>query len=101
MSTRYDAVVVGAGHNGLTCACYLAKAGLKVLVLERYHDVGGMTLTEELTLPGFRSDVHASGYQLANLSPVPGSSSWRSTVSSLSNSTLSTPTPSPTVGSWP
>ena len=45
MSTRYDAVVVGAGHNGLTCACYLAKAGLKVLVLERYHDVGGMTLT--------------------------------------------------------
>jgi beta-carotene ketolase (CrtO type) len=71
MSTRYDAIVVGAGHNGLTCACYLAKAGLKVLVLERYRDVGGMTLTEELTLPGFRSDVHASGYQLANLSPVP------------------------------
>ena len=52
MSTRYDAIVVGAGHNGLTCACYLAKAGLKVLVLERYRDVGGMTLTEELTLPG-------------------------------------------------
>ena len=71
MSTPYDAIVVGAGHNGLTCACYLAKAGLKVLVLERYHEVGGMTLTEELTLPGFRSDVHASGYQLANLSPVP------------------------------
>ena len=71
MSTRYDAIVVGAGHNGLTCACYLAKAGLKVLVLERYHEVGGMTLTEELTLPRFRSDVHASGYQLANLSPVP------------------------------
>ena len=72
MSTRYDAIVVGAGHNGLTCACYLAKAGLKVLVLERYQDIGGMTLTEELTLPGFKSDVHASGYQLANLSPVPG-----------------------------
>ncbi len=72
MSTQYDAVVIGAGHNGLTCACYLAKAGLKVLVLERYHDIGGMTITEELTLPGFRSDVHASGYQLANLSPVPG-----------------------------
>jgi beta-carotene ketolase (CrtO type) len=66
MSKGYDAVVVGAGHNGLTCACYLAKAGLEVLVLERYHDVGGMTL------PGFRSDVHESGYQLANLSPVPG-----------------------------
>ena len=52
MSTGYDAVVIGAGHNGLTCACYLAKAGLKVLVLERYHDVGGMTLTEELNAPG-------------------------------------------------
>jgi phytoene dehydrogenase-like protein len=71
MSTQYDAIVIGAGHNGLTCACYLARVGLKVLVLERYRDVGGMTLTEELTLPGFRSDVHASGYQLANLSPVP------------------------------
>lgn len=43
-------------------ACYLAKAGLKVLVLEQYHTVGGMTITEELTLPGFQSDVHASGY---------------------------------------
>ena len=61
MSTKYDAIVIGAGHNGLTCACYLAKVGLEVLVLERYHDVGGMTLTEELTLPGFRSYVQASG----------------------------------------
>jgi Phytoene dehydrogenase and related proteins len=59
------------GHNGLTCACYLARAGLKVLVLEQYHTVGGMTVTEEETLPGFWSDIHASGYQLANLSPVP------------------------------
>ena len=68
----YDVIVVGAGHNGLTCACYLAKAGLKVLVLEQYHLVGGMTITEEITLPGFHSDIHASGYQLANFSPVPG-----------------------------
>jgi phytoene dehydrogenase-like protein len=71
MARQYDALVIGAGHNGLTCACYLAKAGLKVLILESYHAIGGMTLTEELTLPGFQSDVHASGYQLANLSPVP------------------------------
>jgi phytoene dehydrogenase-like protein len=40
-------------------------------VLEQYHTVGGMTVTEEETLPGFWSDLHASGYQLANLSPVP------------------------------
>jgi beta-carotene ketolase (CrtO type) len=71
VSTSYDAIIIGAGHNGLTCACYLAKAGLNVLVLEDYHSIGGMTLTEEITLPGFRSDIHAFGYSLATLSPVP------------------------------
>ncbi len=68
---QYDAVVIGAGHNDLTCACYLAKAGLKTLMLEEYHSIGGMTITDEITLPGFKSDIHAFGYQLANLSPVP------------------------------
>lgn len=71
MQPNHDAIIIGAGQNGLACACYLAAAGLDVLVLERYHTLGGMTLTEELTLPGFLSDVHASGYQLANISPVP------------------------------
>ena len=72
MSTGYDAVVIGAGHNGLTCACYLAKAGLKVLVLERYHDVGGMTLTEELTLPGSgrTSTLVATSWPTSHLFPA-------------------------------
>jgi phytoene dehydrogenase-like protein len=50
---KYDTVVVGAGHNGLVCAAYLAKAGRKVLVVERRHVVGGATTTEEI-YPGFK-----------------------------------------------
>jgi phytoene dehydrogenase-like protein len=51
--TRYDAIVVGAGHNGLIAAGYLAKAGKKVLVLERRSIIGGATVTEEW-FPGYR-----------------------------------------------
>jgi phytoene dehydrogenase-like protein len=56
MGKRYDAVVVGGGHNGLACAAYLAKAGRSVLVLERRHVLGGAAVTEEL-YPGFKYTV--------------------------------------------
>ena len=52
----YDAVIVGGGHNALTCAAYLARAGRKVLVLERREQVGGAAVTEEL-YKGFRYSV--------------------------------------------
>jgi phytoene dehydrogenase-like protein len=50
---RYDAVVIGGGHNGLVCAAYLAQRSLSVLVLERRHSLGGCSVTEEV-VPGFR-----------------------------------------------
>ena len=53
---KYDALIIGGGHNGLVCAAYLAGAGLDVLVLERRERVGGATVTEEI-FPGFRYSV--------------------------------------------
>ncbi|HEY7411630.1 MAG TPA: NAD(P)/FAD-dependent oxidoreductase [Vicinamibacteria bacterium] len=54
--STYDVVIVGGGHNGLVCAAYLARAGRKVLVLERRHVLGGAAVTEEV-FPGFRFSV--------------------------------------------
>ncbi|MGH8178546.1 MAG: phytoene desaturase family protein [Steroidobacter sp.] len=60
-----DALIIGGGHNGLVCAAYLAKAGLKVTVLERRHVVGGAAVTEEFH-PGFRNSVAAYTVSLLN-----------------------------------
>jgi len=56
MTGRYDAVIIGAGHNGLVCAFYLARAGLKVRIVEARDVVGGAAVTEEFH-PGFRNSV--------------------------------------------
>ena len=56
MSTKYDAIIIGGGHNGLVTAAYLARAGKKVLVLERRHVLGGAAVTEEI-FPGFKFSV--------------------------------------------
>ena len=62
----YDAIIIGAGHNGLTCAAYLGKAGLRVKVLERRAVVGGAAVTEEFH-PGFRNSV--ASYTVSLLNP--------------------------------
>ncbi|MGE0093084.1 MAG: phytoene desaturase family protein [Alphaproteobacteria bacterium] len=66
MAERYDAIVVGAGHNGLVCASYLAKHGLSVCVLERRHIIGGAAATEELW-PGYK--VSSASYVMGLLQP--------------------------------
>src|ERR1041385_1190258 len=63
---NHDAIIIGGGHNGLVTAAYLAKAGRKVLVLERREIVGGCCITEELW-PGFR--VSTAAYANSLLRP--------------------------------
>jgi phytoene dehydrogenase-like protein len=64
--TTYDAIIIGGGHNGLVCAFYLARAGLKVRILERRAIVGGAAVTEEFH-PGFRNSV--ASYTVSLLNP--------------------------------
>lgn len=65
-AAKYDAVIIGGGHNGLTCGAYLAHAGKKVLVLERRHVIGGAAVTEEFA-PGFRTSTFS--YVMSLLHP--------------------------------
>ncbi len=64
--SQWDAIIVGGGHNGLVCAAYLARAGKKVLVLERRNVLGGAAVTEEFH-PGFRNSV--ASYTVSLLQP--------------------------------
>src|SRR5258708_15267227 len=87
MAGKYDAIIIGAGHNGLVTACYLGRAGWRVLVLERRPLVGGACVTEEV-FPGFKVStaayvnslfrkeiirdlkLHAYGFEILERSPA-------------------------------
>jgi len=66
MPDKVDAIIIGGGHNGLVCAAYLAKHGLKPLVLERRGVVGGAAVTQEIA-PGFRASTFS--YLMSLLHP--------------------------------
>lgn len=70
MPDRYDVIVVGAGHNNLTAAGYLAKAGKRVLVLEKNAVVGGGVVSQEVTAPGFIHELHAIALFLIRANPL-------------------------------
>jgi phytoene dehydrogenase-like protein len=65
----YDAVIIGAGHNGLCLAAYLARAGMKVGVFERRHDEGGGAHSDEATIPGFWHNLHAQYMEFIDYMP--------------------------------
>lgn len=58
-AAAYDGIFIGAGHNSLVCAAYLARAGQRVLIVEGAPEIGGGTTTEEATLPGYLHNLHA------------------------------------------
>lgn len=66
----YDAVIIGAGHNGLCLAAYLARAGLATAIIERRHEEGGGVNTEEPLLPGYRFNMHAQYMEFFDIMPM-------------------------------
>lgn len=69
LKDTYDAIIIGAGHNGLTLGAYLARSGLEVLVLERRHEEGGGLCSEEVTQPGFVHNIHANYHTFVDMAP--------------------------------
>lgn len=70
LTEQFDIVIAGGGHNGLVAGCYLAKAGLKVCVVEKNDKVGGGVMTRELTVPGFKHDVCSVAHTLLQANPL-------------------------------
>ena len=69
-SNTYDAIVIGAGHNGLCLAAYMARSGLRTAVIERRHEEGGGVNTEEPLLPGYRFNMHAQYMEFFDIMPM-------------------------------
>jgi len=67
---KYDGIIIGSGPNGLVTAAYLAKAGLKVLLLEKRFELGGGLCTEQVTLPGFLHNTHAVYHSMVDYAPI-------------------------------
>ncbi|MBI4790551.1 MAG: NAD(P)/FAD-dependent oxidoreductase [Chloroflexi bacterium] len=68
--TEYDGIIIGAGPNGLTLGSYLAKAGLKILLLDRRLEIGGGLATEQVTIPGFLHNTHAVYHMMVDYAPI-------------------------------
>ncbi|MFQ5762572.1 MAG: phytoene desaturase family protein [Candidatus Bathyarchaeia archaeon] len=68
--SEFDVVIIGAGHNGLTLGAYLSKAGLRVLLIDRRHEIGGGLCTEEVTVPGFRHNLHSIYHMMTDVAPI-------------------------------
>lgn len=70
MQATYDGIIIGAGPNGLCAGAYMAKAGQKVLLLERRMEIGGGLATEQVTIPGYLHNTHAVYHAMVDYAPI-------------------------------